>query len=162
MRICGLKLKESSTASPQFKLPKSPDCQSNQNLSLYSLYYVEACNEFAELISASLRLSNIASFKEMSQRWRAVGSTVSDMTGSRIELHKSRSRDKRVTARPTGQSLVVNIIVDYCCTRVLLYEKMLKETETEETRLFCYILIIGGISIVGEWAHWARSLATTT
>ena len=30
----------------------------------------------------------------------------------------------------------INIIVDYCCTRVLLYAKMLKETETEETIVF--------------------------
>ena len=28
-------------------------------------------------------------------------------------------------------------IVNYCCTRVLLYTKMLKETENEETRFFC-------------------------
>ena len=32
--------------------------------------------------------------------------------------------------------LVVNIIVNYCCTRVLLYAKMLKEAETEETIVF--------------------------
>ena len=31
----------------------------------------------------------------------------------------------------------------------MLYAKMLKETETEETRLFCHILIIGSISIGG-------------
>ena len=31
--------------------------------------------------------------------------------------------------------------------RVLLYAKMLKETENEETRLFCRIFVIGGISI---------------
>ena len=38
-------------------------------------------------------------------------------------------------------------IGNYCCTRVLLYAKMLKETEAEETRLFCQIFVIGGISI---------------
>ena len=43
--------------------------------------------------------------------------------------------------------LVLNIIRDYCSTRVLLYAKMLKETKNEETRLFCHIFIIGGISI---------------
>ena len=32
--------------------------------------------------------------------------------------------------------LVVNIIVNYCCTCVLLWPKMLKETETEETKPF--------------------------
>ena len=49
---------------------------------------------------------------------------------------------------------------NYYCTRVLLYEKMLKETKTEKTRLFCHILIIGGIPMVGERAHWDRSLTT--
>ena len=34
---------------------------------------------------------------------------------------------------------------DYCCMRVLLYAKMLNETENEETRLFCQIFVIGGI-----------------
>ena len=47
--------------------------------------------------------------------------------------------------------LVVNIIVNYCCT-----QKMLKETETEETIVFfCQIFIIGSISIGGGplWLH---------
>ena len=39
--------------------------------------------------------------------------------------------------------------------RVLLYAKMLKETETEETRLFCQIFVIGGISIEETRAPWA-------
>ena len=39
----------------------------------------------------------------MSQRWRAVGNTVSDLTGPRFELQASRSRDERVTAQPIGQ-----------------------------------------------------------
>ena len=29
---------------------------------------------------------------------------------------------------------------------------MLKETENEETRLFCQIFVIGGISIEGPWS----------
>ena len=33
--------------------------------------------------------------------------------------------------------------------RPWLYAKMLKETENEETRLFCQIFVIGGISIEG-------------
>ena len=37
-------------------------------------------------ISASLRPGNTAPFEEMSQRWRAVGNTVSDLTGPRLEL----------------------------------------------------------------------------
>ena len=61
------------------------------------------CNEFAGTISASLRPGNTAPFEEMSQRWRAVGNTVSDLTGPRFEPQTSRSRDKRVTARPTGR-----------------------------------------------------------
>ena len=45
--------------------------------------------------------------------------------------------------------LVVNIIVNYCCKHVLLYAKMSKEIETEETRLFSHIFVIDGISIGG-------------
>ena len=37
---------------------------------------------------------------------------------------------------------------------------MLKETENEETRLFCHIFIIDGISIEGGWALWGPPLAT--
>ena len=43
-------------------------------------------------------------------------------------------------------------IVNYCCTRVLLNAKMQKDTENEETKLFCQILVIGGISIEGARA----------
>ena len=39
----------------------------------------------------------------MSQRWRAVANTVSDLTGPKFEPRTSRSRDERVTARPTGR-----------------------------------------------------------
>ena len=49
--------------------------------------------------------SNTAPFEEMSQRWRAVGNTVSDLTGPRFERQTSRSRDERVTARPIGRYL---------------------------------------------------------
>ena len=37
---------------------------------------------------------------------------------------------------------------------------MLKETENEETRLFCQVFVIGGISIEGVRAPWATPLAT--
>ena len=40
--------------------------------------------------------------------------------------------------------LLITVVRVYCCTR-----KMLKDTETEETMLFCHIFIIGGISIWG-------------
>ena len=42
-----------------------------------------------------LRPGNTAPFEEMSQRWRAVGNTVSDLTGPRFEPQTSRSRDER-------------------------------------------------------------------
>ena len=71
--------------------------------SLYSSYYAEAWNELTGPISASLRPGNTASFEKVSQRWQAVGNTVSDLTGPRFKPQTSRSRDKRVAARPTGQ-----------------------------------------------------------
>ena len=43
-------------------------------------------------------------------------------------------------------------IVNYCCTRELLYAKMLKKTENVETRFFCQIFVIAGISIEGARA----------
>ena len=45
---------------------------------------------------------NTAFFEEMSQLWQAVGNIVSDLTGSGFKPQTSRSRDERVTARPTG------------------------------------------------------------
>ena len=54
-------------------------------------------------ISVSLNPSNTVPFEEMSQRWLAVGNTVSDLTSLRFESQTSRSRDERVTARPTGR-----------------------------------------------------------
>ena len=74
------------------------------NLSLYSLYYAEACKAFAGPICASLRLGNTALFEKMSQRWRAVGNIVSDLIDPRVEPQTSRSRDEQVTARPNGWS----------------------------------------------------------
>ena len=38
------------------------------NLSMYSLHYAEACNEFASPILASLRTDDTALFQEMLQR----------------------------------------------------------------------------------------------
>ena len=45
-------------------------------------------------------------FEEMSQRWRAIGNTVSNLTDLIFEPRTSRSRDERVTARPTGRSAI--------------------------------------------------------
>ena len=79
------------------------DLTIKSNLSLYLLDYAEVCNELSGPISASLRPGNTAPFEEMSQRWRAVGNTVSNLTGPRFEPQTSRSRGERVTARPTGR-----------------------------------------------------------
>ena len=38
----------------------------------------------------------------MSQQWRAVGNTVSDLTSLKFERKTSCSRDEHVTTRPTG------------------------------------------------------------
>ena len=73
------------------------------NLLLCSLYYAEACNRLVGPISASLRPGNIASFEEMSQRWRAVGNSVSNLTCPRFEPQTSLCRDKRVIVRPIDQ-----------------------------------------------------------
>ena len=59
------------------------------NLSLYSLYYAETCNEFAGPISPLLRVGRTALFKEIFQRWRTVGNSVFDCTGPRFEPQTS-------------------------------------------------------------------------
>ena len=69
------------------------------NLSLYLLYYVEACNELAGPISASLRSGNTTPFEEMSQRWQEVGNNVSDLTCPKFEPETFRSKDELVTVR---------------------------------------------------------------
>ena len=79
--------------------------KTKSNLSLYLLYYAVACNEFAGLISASLRPGNTASLKQMWQRWRAIGNTVFNFSGSRFEPLTSCSRDERVIARTTGGTM---------------------------------------------------------
>ena len=47
-----------------------------------------------------------ALFEEMLQQWQANGNTLSDLTGPRFKPKTLHSRDKEVTARPTG--IVVN------------------------------------------------------
>ena len=60
------------------------------NLSIFSLYYAETCNEFAVPISvrvnALLRPGDTVPLEEMSQRWRAVFNTVSDLTGQDLNF----------------------------------------------------------------------------
>ena len=43
-------------------------------------------NQSAEAISASLRHGNIPHFEEMSQRWRAVSNTASNLTAQDLNL----------------------------------------------------------------------------
>ena len=71
------------------------------NLSLYSLYYAEACKEFVGPISAShCSCKQHSSF----QRNAAAASSrcLFDSTGARFEPRISHFKDERVTARPTG------------------------------------------------------------
>ena len=56
--------------------------------------------------------------------------------------------------------LSILFIVNYCCTRLLLYAKMLEETENEETKLFCQICVIGGILIDGARVPLATPIPT--
>ena len=71
----------------------------------------KACNELAGPISALLGSGNIGPFEEMSQRWRAVGNTMSNLTGPRFDPQTSRFRDERVTARPTNFRIYLVITV---------------------------------------------------
>ena len=66
------------------------------------MYYGEACNEFAELISTLLSVGKAAPFEEMSQQQRAVGNTVFDFTFPRFELLAFRSRKQRVIVQTTA------------------------------------------------------------
>ena len=58
-------------------------------------------------------VGNTAPFEKMSQRWRAVGNTVFDLTSQRFEPRTSRFRDERVTARPTGRKIELFEVI-YC------------------------------------------------
>ena len=80
------------------------ELKANPNLSSYLLYYAEACNEFAGLISALLRLraTQLLS-KKMSQRWRAVGNTVSTLTSLRFYLTSELPLQRRTRYRSTNR-----------------------------------------------------------
>ena len=72
-------------------------------------------------------MGNTAPFEEMLQQWRVVGNTVSDLTGPRFDLQTSRSRDERVTARPTGlqklfdfKFLIFSCIFSLICATTLV------------------------------------------
>ena len=72
-----------------------------------SINYAKACKEFVSLISASSYPGNTVPLKEMSQRWQAVGSTVSDLTGWRFEPQAFHSKHKSVTAWPSAKNFVL-------------------------------------------------------
>ena len=59
-----------------------------------------------------MRPGNTTPYEEMLQRWRAVGSTMSDFTVPKFESKNSRSRDERVTARPTA--FIITVIGEIC------------------------------------------------
>ena len=71
------------------------------NLSLYSLHYVEACNEFTGPFFASLHL------RQHSSRNATPLTALCPIRtkNPRFEPQTYRSRDERVTARPTGFDL---------------------------------------------------------
>ena len=77
--------------------------KSNQNFH-YTRCVTPKCirNKLSGYISASLLQGNTAPFEKMSQRWRAVGNTVSNLTVPKFESQTSRSRDECVPARTTG------------------------------------------------------------
>ena len=65
-----------------------------------------------------------------------------------IRLNWLETIDLRGCAGPPGRQYYLLLIT---------VEKMLKETETEKTRLFCQNFVIGGISIEGARDPWATS-----
>ena len=67
-----------------------------------SLYYAEACNEFARLISASSGHCARAT-RLLPKKCCSGGNTESDSTSPRFELQTSRSRYERVSARPADK-----------------------------------------------------------
>ena len=75
------------------------------NLLSYSLYYAEACNEFAGPIFASLRSDNTASFEEMLQQRQAVANTVSNLSDLRFKPQTSHSRDNMLLLDQLAGSL---------------------------------------------------------
>ena len=80
------------------------------NLSSYSLYYAKACNKLSGPISTSSCPGNTASFKDMSQRWQAIGNTVSELTGLKFEPNPALEMIA-ITAQPTGRCIYMVIII---------------------------------------------------
>ena len=49
------------------------------------------------------RVTQLATFKELSRQWRAVGNSVINLAGPRFEAQFFLSRDGRLTAQPTDR-----------------------------------------------------------
>ena len=62
----------------------------------------------------------------MLQRWRTIGSTVSDLTGTRFEPHTSRSIEERVTVQPTGWFYTQSILKNNAAFTNAVFKKCLK------------------------------------
>ena len=58
-----------------------------------------------------ITLEQPISFRRISQQWRAIGNTGSDLICRRFEPHTNSSRDIRVTAPLTGRSIPFHLIV---------------------------------------------------
>ena len=88
---------------------KLTELQQLQLIKIRSNFYYARCitpKRVTNLLAqspASLRPGTTAPFEEMSQRWRVVGNTLSELTDPRFEPQTSRSRDESVTDRPTGR-----------------------------------------------------------
>ena len=79
-------------------------------LLLYSLNCVQApVTSWRDHIRVIALASSAAIFEEMSQRCKAVGNTVVDLTGPRLEQN-SRSRDEGIIALPTGRYRVITTL----------------------------------------------------
>ena len=78
-------------------------CSSNQSNQIFHYAYCITPKRVPSLrgSSLSLRPGYTVPFEEMLQRWRAVGNTLSDLTGPIFESQTSRPRDESVAARPT-------------------------------------------------------------
>ena len=85
--------------------------KSKSNLSLYSLFYTEACNELAGPISSSLLSGNTVTFEEMLQRWRDVGNIAFDLPARDLNLRPSAPETNVLTleSRPSGQIWVMRL-----------------------------------------------------
>ena len=59
-------------------------------------------------------------FRKISQQWRAVGNTGSDLICPRFEPQTNSSRDIRVIALPTGRSIPFHLIVYFYSISLLV------------------------------------------